>query len=236
MSNAAENRLDRLAERHSLDSLTQQKMLRLAQWSLEVEISGTAIDDLSAAVDRHIADSLVALELQQIRGSRRIADIGSGLGFPGLALAAAMPDTEIVLVDSVRKKMEAAARIAAELELTNVDCVWGRAEDIATDGSPYREGFDTVTARALADLAVLLEYASPLLVEGGSLVAWKGSPEPRELAAVETTAPACAMGQPHAVAVNPFRGSARALYVAEKIGSTPAKLPRRAGMALKKPL
>lgn len=211
-------------------------MLRLAQWSLEVEISGTAIDDLNLAVDRHIADSLVALALQQVRDSRRLADIGSGLGFPGLALAAAMPHTEVVLVDSVRKKMEAAARIAAELELTNVDCVWGRAEEIAKHGSPYREGFDTVTARALADLAVLLEYASPLLEVGGSLVAWKGSPQSSELAAAESAAPACAMSQPQAVAVSPFTGSNRALYVAEKIGTTPAKLPRRAGMALKKPL
>lgn len=235
MSDAAEKRLSQLSERFSLDPLTRIRLLRLAEWSLEVEISGTAIEGRQSAVDRHIADSLVAVDLDEIRAAGRIVDIGSGLGFPGLALAAVL-GAQVVLVDSVRKKMEAAARIAAELELDNVECVWGRAEELAESGSPHREAYDVVTARALADLAVLVEYASPLLRTGGHLVAWKGSPEQSEIESADSAAPHCSMAAPRRIAVNPFPGSERALYMAEKTGPTPANLPRRPGMALKKPL
>jgi 16S rRNA (guanine527-N7)-methyltransferase len=236
VSEPAENRLNRLCERYSLDSDAREKLFRLTEWSLEVEISGTAIDSLEDAVDRHIADSLVALECERVREARNLVDIGSGLGFPGLALAVVMPGAHVVVVDSVRKKMEAAARIASDLAIENIECVWGRAEEIAERGSPHREAFDLVTARALADLGVLLEYASPLLQQGGHLVAWKGTPSDAELAGAVATAPVAAMSLPAAQRVEPFRGSRRALYISEKQGATPERLPRRAGVALKKPL
>lgn len=236
MTKSPETRLNALVERYSLDSAAKSTLLRLAEWSLTVEISGTAIDTLDSAVERHIADSLVGLDIPELRAAESVVDIGSGLGFPGLALAVALPDCRFVLVDSVLKKMEAAARIAAELSIDNVECVWGRAEEIAEQGSPHRESFDVVAARALADLAVLLEYASPLLKTDGTLVAWKGTPDPQELAAAAAATGPTAMSEPLEVPVEPFRGSRRALFVAKKFGPTPTRLPRRAGMALKKPL
>lgn len=218
-------------------STQEDKLERLAQWSVGLEISGTAITSAEQARDIHISDSLSGLEIPVISAAKRIVDIGSGAGFPGLVLAVALPQTEIVLVDSVRKKMEAAGKIARELGLENVDCVWGRAEEIAAHGSPHREAYDVVTARALAPLAVLLEYAAPLLVEGGSLVAWKGSPDQSELSAAAAAGAELGYEPGVLVETKPFaRSVARHFFAAKKVFPTADKYPRRPGMALKRPL
>lgn len=214
-----------------------EKLERLAQWSVGLEISGTSIQSAAQARKLHIADSLAGIEIPAVRAAARIVDIGSGAGFPGLVLAAALPEKHVVLVDSVRKKMEAAAKIARELELENVECVWGRAEEIAAQGSPHREAHDVVTARALAQLNVLLEYASPLLALGGSLVAWKGAPSEVERAAASVAAKKLGFGD-EALIDSAALGSgvARSFYVAKKQSVTPPGLPRRPGIALKRPI
>jgi 16S rRNA (guanine527-N7)-methyltransferase len=215
----------------------QTKLEQIAEWSVGLEISGTAVKSASEAKKIHVADSLAGLEVPAIQAAKSIIDIGSGAGFPGLVLAVMLPDTQIVLVDSVRKKMEAAGKFARELELANIDCVWGRAEEIAAIGSPHREAYDVVTARALAQLGVLLEYAAPLLREDGHLVAWKGSPEESELAAADASAEILGFEPGELTATKPFQGSrARHFYVARKNSPTSDRFPRRAGVALKKPL
>lgn len=217
--------------------MNEQKLQRLAEWSVGLEISGTAVTTVDQARDIHIADSLSGLEIAAIKAASSIVDIGSGAGFPGLVLGLALPETQVVLVDSVRKKMEAASGIAHELELANVECVWGRAEEIASIGSPHREAYDVVTARALAPLAVLLEYAAPLLRVGGSLVAWKGTPDVVERAAAETAASKLGFDPGSLSEVKPFAGSrARHFYVASKRLPTPETYPRRPGIALKRPI
>lgn len=213
------------------------RLEQIARWSVGLEISGTAISTLEEARDIHIADSLAGLEIPALTAAKRIVDIGSGAGFPGLVLAVALPQTEIVLVDSVRKKMEAAARFVRELELDNVECVWGRAEEIAELGGPHREHYDVVTARALAPLAVLLEYAAPLLRVGGSLVAWKGDPTPDELSAAERAAELLGFKRGELVATKPFKDArSRHFWLAEKTQPTADRYPRRPGVALKRPL
>lgn len=217
--------------------MDEQKLARIAEWSVGLEISGTAITSREEAYDIHVRDSLSGTELPALSTAERIIDIGSGAGFPGLVLAVAFPETELVLVDSVRKKMEAAARLASELELENVECVWGRAEEIATTGSPHAGAYDAVTARALAQLNVLLEYAAPLLKVGGSLVAWKGDPSESELSAASVAAHKLGMDQGVLSAVKPFAASqSRHFFVAKKSAPTPPGFPRRAGAALKRPL
>lgn len=217
--------------------MEQAKLERIAEWSVGLEISGTAVRTAKEARDIHVADSLAGLEIPAIQSAKSIVDIGSGAGFPGLVLAVALPGTKITLVDSVRKKMEAAARFAKELELDNVECVWGRAEEIAAVGSPHREAYDVVTARALAQLAVLLEYSAPLLRKDGHLVAWKGSPERSELASADAAAELLAFSSGELSATQPFKHSrARHFYVAQKTAPTDPRFPRRAGVALKRPL
>jgi 16S rRNA (guanine527-N7)-methyltransferase len=215
----------------------QEKLEQIAEWSVGLEISGTAVKSASEARKIHVADSLAGLETSAIQDAKSIVDIGSGAGFPGLVLAVMLPDAQITLVDSVRKKMEAAGKFARELELENVECVWGRAEEIAAIGSPHREAYDVVTARALAQLGVLLEYSAPLLRENGHLVAWKGQPEPSELAAAEASAEILGFAPGELTATKPFKGSrARHFFIAQKKQPTGDRFPRRAGVALKRPL
>ncbi len=217
--------------------MQQEKLKRLAEWSVGLEIAGTAISDAQEAWDVHVQDSLAGLELEPLKSASSIIDIGSGAGFPGLVLAAARPQARVVLVDSVRKKMEAAAAVARELELDNVECVWGRAEEIADRSGPHFGAYDVVTARALAQLGVLLEYASPLLVAGGHLVAWKGQPTEDELVTAAAAATEVGMAAGQLIETRPFaRSRTRHFYLARKVAETPWRYPRRAGMALKRPI
>ena len=129
----------------------------------------------------HLADSLSALDLPAVAAATRIADIGAGAGFPGLALAVALPAAHVDLVESTRRKCEVIERLAAAAGVSNAGAVPERAEDWAAGEGAG--AYEVVTARALAPLAVLAEYAAPLLAEGGVLVAWKGRRDGDEEAA-----------------------------------------------------
>jgi 16S rRNA (guanine527-N7)-methyltransferase len=185
-----------------------------------------------ADVERiHIADSLMGLEVPAVRSAARIADLGSGAGLPGLVLAIERPDAEVVLVESVGKKCAWLERTIAELGLENVRVVCARAEEL--DEPP----FDVVTARALAALPVLVEYAAPLLREGGVLVAWKGAVGEREQADGVHAAEVLGLAREEVRPVEPYPGSERrTLHVFRKLAPTPAGYPRRPGMAAKRPL
>ena len=193
----------------------------------------TAVRDPAEGVDVHVADSLVALDVAAVRAARRIADLGSGGGFPGLALAIALPGARVALVESVGRKCAFLARAAADLGLGNVEVVNARAE-------AWQQGLgahDVVLARALAPLAVLVEYAAPLLAPGGLLVAWKGRPESAEEADGAAAAAALGMTAPEAVPVDPFATAHdRFLYLSLKVSPTPGRFPRRPGMARKRPI
>jgi 16S rRNA (guanine527-N7)-methyltransferase len=175
----------------------------------------------------------VALELPAVRSARRVADLGSGGGFPGLALAIARPAAHVALVESVGRKCAFLATAVSELGLANAEVVNARAE-------AWPEGIgahDLIVARALAPLAVLLEYAAPLLEPAGVLVAWKGRREPAEEADGAAAANALGMGAPEAISVRPFPAARdRHLYLSSKVSPTPSRYPRRAGMARKRPI
>jgi 16S rRNA (guanine527-N7)-methyltransferase len=195
--------------------------------------ASTTVRDPAAAVDRHVADSLVALELDGVRGARRIADLGSGAGWPGLALAAALPRARVALVESAVRHCRYLGRAVAAGGLTNVEVVHARAEEWAAGIGVH----DLVTARALAALPVVCEYAAPLLAEGGVLVAWKGSVSADEAAAGAAAAAELGLSVGAVVAVSPYPAAERrTLHVFRKVASTPERFPRRAGMAVKRPL
>jgi 16S rRNA (guanine527-N7)-methyltransferase len=195
--------------------------------------ASTTVRDPLAAVDRHVADSLVALELGSARAARRIADLGSGAGWPGLALAAALPDASVALVESAVRRCRYLSRAVAAGSLANVEVVHARAEEWAAGLGAH----DLVTARALAALPVVCEYAAPLLVAGGVLVAWKGSVSDDEAAAGAAAAVELGLEVGEVVAVSPYPAAERrTLHVFRKIAPTPERFPRRAGMAVKRPL
>ena len=225
-------RLDELAARYGLPAGATALLSALLDLVATEPASITSVRDPERGVDVHVADSLVALEIDAVRDARNLADLGSGGGFPGLALAVALPHTRVALVESVRRKCAFLERAASELGLGNVDVVNTRAESWP-EGTG---GHDVVTARALAPLGVLVEYAAPLLREGGSLVAWKGHRDPAEEADAGVAAEALGMAPPVPRSVAPFPGAeARTLYLSLKVRSTPNGYPRRPGMARKRP-
>ena len=193
--------------------------------------ASTTVRDPDEALDRHVADSLVALELPVVASASRIADLGSGAGWPGLALAAALPSAHVSLVESAIRHCRYLERAAEGLP--NVSVVHARAEE-------WREGIgahDLVTARALAALPVVLEYAAPLLEEGGHVVAWKAAVSQHEAFGGARAADILGLEPVAVVPVHPFPAARdRTLHVFRKVAPTPARFPRRAGMATKRPL
>jgi 16S rRNA (guanine527-N7)-methyltransferase len=226
-------RLARLSARYGLPAGAEARFAALLRL-VEAEPSAiTTVRDPIEGADVHVADSLVALDLPAVRAAHRIADLGSGGGFPGLVLAIALPEARVALVESVGRKCAFLAGAASELGLTNVEVVNARAE-------AWDEGLrahDLVAARALAALPVLVEYAAPLLAPGGDLVAWKGRLETAEEADGRAAAQALGMSEPRATAVEPFDGARdRYLYLSSKVSPTPARYPRRPGIARKRPI
>lgn len=197
------------------------------------EHAPTTIRDPERAFHAHVMDSLVALELAAVRSGRRIVDMGSGAGFPGVALAVALPEAEVVLVDSQRRKCEFLARLCTAAGVANARVVCARVEEW-TAGRCYA---DVVLARALAPQQVVLEYAAPLLALEGVLVDWRGRREPDAEAAGLRAAAELGLRREQVRAVHPFAGATdRHVHVFVKAQQTPARFPRRAGMARKRPL
>lgn len=185
----------------------------------------------------HVEDSLTGLTL--VGEPARLADLGSGAGFPGLVLAAALPRTRVDLIESMRRKCGFLERAIAAAALANARPVCARAEDWARAPAPDggAGAYDVVTARAVGRLATLAELASPLLARGGALVAWKGRRVRAEEAELERSAEALAMALEAVERVPPSPGAEhRHLALVRKVGPTPEALPRRAGAAAKRPL
>lgn len=189
------------------------------------------------AVDIHVADSLSGLDVPEVRAARWIADVGSGPGFPGLVLAIALPRARVDMIESASRKCAVIDRLthAAGLDNEIVRALPMRAEERAMWGGA--EGYDVVTARAVAALPVLVEYAAPLLQEGGVLVAWKGARDQVEEGAGAVAAAEVGLEPESVLEVQPYPESRnRNLHVYRKIAPTPERFPRRVGVAAKRPL
>jgi len=225
--------LEALVRRYGL----AERQLRQLAAVLEIlegdERAPTAVREARRALDTHIADSLVALELESVGSTGAIVDIGAGAGFPGAALAIAVPGGDFRLVESQSRKCAFLADLLRRAGLTNAHVVEARAEAWA-DGLG---GNDLVLARALAPQPVVLEYAAPLLRLGGSLVDWRGKRSAAEETAAARAAEQLGMQPAEVRRVEPFAGARdRHLHVFVKTSATPAGFPRREGMARKRPL
>lgn len=214
---------------------SQRAAIALVLELLEEErASVSSVTEPGRAWKVHVADSLTGLEVPELRDATRIADIGSGAGFPGLVLAVALPAAQVDLVESVGRKCEFIRRAIDAAEIGNARVLNARSEELAQGEG--REAYAAVTARAVGRLSTLAELASPLLEEGGVLVAWKGRRDPEEEAQLARAAEGLAMRPERILHVGPYAGSEhRHLHVLRKTGPTPAGLPRRAGMAKKRP-
>ncbi|MGH2892779.1 MAG: 16S rRNA (guanine(527)-N(7))-methyltransferase RsmG [Solirubrobacteraceae bacterium] len=194
----------------------------------------TTVTDRAGILRDHLADSLVGLDLPEVRAATAIADLGAGAGFPGLPLAIALPGARVSLVESNGRKCAFMTRAIEACGAANAAPVHARAES-------WPDGLgacDLVTARALAPLAVLAEYAAPLLSVGGWLVAWRGQRDPDDEAAGARAAAELGLVPGPVVRVEPYRGARnRHLHPLLKVAPTPPdRFPRRPGMARKRPL
>jgi 16S rRNA (guanine527-N7)-methyltransferase len=197
----------------------------------------TSVSVPEQAVDIHVADSLSGLEIEDLRSAAWIADIGSGAGFPGLPLAVALPRARVDMIESASRKCAVIDRLthAAGLDNELVRAMPMRAEERAAWGG--RESYDAVTARAVAALPVLVEYASPLLAVGGVFVAWKGVRDADEEARGAKAAVEVGLQPEAVVEVKPWPAARdRHLVVYRKVSPAPERFPRRPGMATKRPL
>jgi 16S rRNA (guanine527-N7)-methyltransferase len=229
----SDDRLRALVERYGLGEAAVAQLYELHHLLVEDPLAPTAVRDPAKVIDDHLADALSALELEVVRHARTLADLGSGAGVPGLPLAIALPGCEVALVES-------AARKTAFLERAVAACAAANARVVHTRAEAWPEGlaaFDLVTARALAPLGVVAEYAAPLLAIGGTLVAWRGRRDRSAEAAAARAA--CELGLEPAgiVPVKPYPAAeSRHLHLMSKVTETPRGFPRRPGMALKRPL
>jgi 16S rRNA (guanine527-N7)-methyltransferase len=227
--------LARSGDRFGLPDGARQRLHKLVTALASEPHPPTTMRTRAEIADGHVADSLVGLEIERLRAARRVADIGSGAGFPGLPLAIALPDAAVDLVESASRKRDVIERIAAAAGVANARPIALRVEDWAAQEG--REPYDAVTARAVASLAVLVEYAAPLLRSGGALVAWKGRRNPAEERAAKAASGQVGLCPDEVRAVDPFpRAGDRHLHVYVKVAPTPSAYPRRAGMAVKRPL
>ncbi len=182
----------------------------------------------------HIADSLSGLDVDALRSAARIADLGSGAGLPGLVIATELPEARVELIESVGRKCAFLRRAIARIGLENTTVICERSEDWAEGEG--RERYDAVTARAVGALATIAELASPLLTDGGVLLAWKGARSAEEEEQLTRAGPRVAMKPIEIRAVRPYPGSRkRHIHLLRKNGPTPNGLPRRPGMAARRP-
>jgi 16S rRNA (guanine527-N7)-methyltransferase len=230
---AAIARLEDLCDRYALPSGAASALDSILALVDRDPTAPTTVTEPLRGADVHIADSLVALEVPEVRGARDIADLGAGAGVPGLVLALALPAAHVSLVESVGKKCDFISRAAAAANIQNAHAVHARAEE-------WDEGLgrhDLVTARALAPLTALVEYAAPLLRDRGLLCAWKGQRDATEEADGLAAAAATGMELRDICPVEPWAEvEARHLYLYVKVAPTPSRYPRRAGMARKRPI
>lgn len=223
--------VSRLGARYELSHDASQRIVALLRFVRDEAAAPTPIRDPRLGVDAHIADSLSALVLPAMREATTLADLGSGAGFPGLALACARPEATVHVVEATERKCAFLAEAIEACAIANATVACTRVE------SWVRRNIDVACARALAPLAVALEYAAPLLRIGGTFVAYKGRRDATEEAAAVTAARTLGLDLETVEAVEPFLGGDhRHLHVFRKVSATPPSFPRRPGMARKRPL
>jgi 16S rRNA (guanine527-N7)-methyltransferase len=222
-----------LAERYELPTPAVGQLRELHRLLVDDPLAPTAVRDPRKVIDDHLADSLVALQLEPVRSARALADLGSGAGVPGLPLAIALPGASVALVESAARKCAFLERAVTRCGVVNARVVHARAESLPAG----IESFDLVTARALGPLEVVVEYAAPLLTLGGTLVAWRGQRDAAAETAAARAAAAVGLEPGPIVPVKPYpTAESRHLHLMSKVMPTPSGFPRRPGMAVKRPL
>lgn len=193
----------------------------------------TAITDPEEVVEKHFVDSLTLIKAVGLETGKMI-DIGTGAGFPGIPLKIAFPSLEVVLLDSLNKRVKFLNEVIQSLGLNGIKAIHARAEDAAKD-KEYRESFDYCVSRAVANLSSLSEYCIPFVKKGGCFISYKSGNIEEELQNAKKAIYLLG-GQQKEVVKFQLGENERSLVVIQKIGNTSGKYPRKAGLPTKEPL
>ncbi|HEY1350944.1 MAG TPA: 16S rRNA (guanine(527)-N(7))-methyltransferase RsmG [Ktedonobacteraceae bacterium] len=224
--------VQRLCAAQGLSQLLQLRQ-ELLDWNTRVNL--TAITDPREVLLKHVLDSLALLDLYQCERAR-VLDIGAGAGFPGLPLKIARPQWEVVLLEATGKKVQFQRHVIQLLDLHHVEAIHGRAEELA-HRVEYRASFDLVTARAVAALPVLLEYAAPFCRNGGRILLPRKGDLPAELAQGKRAAHLLGLTlHANLPVLLPGLDDGRRILVWEQTRTCPAAYPRSGAAIAKRPL
>ncbi len=206
----------------------------LLSWNTRLNL--TAIRDPQGVRTKHFLDSMSCVLAWGDQPPRRLVDVGTGAGFPGLVLKILYPEMHLTLVESVKKKADFCRHMVETLELQQVSVVSERAETLGQDPA-YRERFDWAVARAVARMNVLMEYLLPLVRRGGHVLAQKGATGPAETQDADR---AIRILGGHLQRILPLElpgiTEDRYLILIDKIAPTPTAYPRKPGVPRKHPL
>ena len=207
----------------------------LIEWNNVMNL--TAITEESEVITKHFTDSasLIKAVPSILNASLKIADIGTGAGFPGIPLKILNPQLEIVLMDSLNKRIRFLNEVTEKLGLTGITAVHGRAEAIGQN-LQYREQFDMCVSRAVANMATLSEYCLPLVKQGGRFIAYKSEKAEEELRGAEGAIRKLGGEVKDICSFRLPNSDERRLVLGEKTKATPKKYPRKAGTPAKEPL
>ena len=206
----------------------------LVEWNKVMNLTG--ITEFDEVMRKHFLDSLSIVKAIEKKDMLRVLDLGTGAGFPGIPLKIMFPEWDIVLLDSLNKRIKFLNEVIGQLGLQKISTIHGRAEDFARK-EEYREKFDLVVSRAVANLSSLSEYCLPYVKQQGIFVSYKASDVEEEVREAKKAVTVLGGNLEKTVEFQlPDTDIDRTLLVIQKIKKTPGKYPRKAGLPSKEPI
>lgn len=208
---------------------------KILEWNEKINL--TAIKDREMFRVKHIEDSLSCIQLPEYDNAKKVADLGTGGGFPGIPLAIASPEKKFVLIDSLRKRLKIIDELCEELDIKNVMTVHARAEELGND-KEHREKYDVCVSRAVARLNVLVEWGLTLVKPNGAMIAFKGLKAEEEVEEAKKAIKILGgrLDRIYKYSLESEEAQSHSLVIIKKENNTPKKYPRKSGKAKEAPI